>query len=358
MISIKNLKKSFDSLIFEGVNLEINKGDAVVILGGSGCGKSTLLRCINRLENPDSGEIYFDGVNILDKGVNLERLRSRIGMVYQNFNLFSHLNVLENVILPPMKVKKMSRAAAVAKAKELLKMVGLENRMFYMPSQLSGGQKQRVAIARCLAMDPEVILFDEPTSALDPTMVDEVESVIKRLIDKGMTSVIVTHEMRFAKNVGTKIVFLAENGVYETGSAKDFFEHPKGEATRRFLYRSRLFEREVDLAATDFMQLTSELKAFLSEYGLSRVQAMVVEHSMEEIVVPLAHREGVSLTVRAVGDDLTEHHQLLIDVAGMEENPLESEAVDSIGVTIVSRRSRGMSAAKKEAGNWEICVEL
>lgn len=170
MISIRNLKKSFgDNLVFENVNLEINKGDAVVIIGGSGCGKSTMLRCINRLEVPDQGQILIDGQDILAPNADVETIRRKLGMVYQSFNLFSHLNVVENMILAPMKVLGQSKDEAIREAERLLEMVGMENRRYHMPDQLSGGQKQRVAIARAMAMKPEVMLFDEPTSALDPT---------------------------------------------------------------------------------------------------------------------------------------------------------------------------------------------
>lgn len=204
MISIKNLKKSYgQTLILDGVNLEIPKGSTTVIIGGSGCGKSTLLRCINRLETPDSGQILIDGEDILGKGADVMRIRQKMGMVYQHFNLFSHLNVMENVILAPMKVRKLSKKQAIEEAEQFLELVGMENRRFQMPSQLSGGQKQRVAIARAIAMQPQILLFDEPTSALDPTMVEEVESVISRLSNSGLTSVIVTHEMRFARNVAS-----------------------------------------------------------------------------------------------------------------------------------------------------------
>ena len=189
MIKVRGLSKSYDgNLIFENVNFDIKKGSTTVIIGGSGCGKSTLLRCINRLETPDAGSIEIDGENILAPDANLDQIRRKLGMVYQSFNLFSHLNVMENMILAPMKVSGMSQSEAIRQAEELLALVGMENRRYHMPNQLSGGQKQRVAIARALAMKPEVMLFDEPTSALDPTMVDEVESVIRRLVDAGMTS--------------------------------------------------------------------------------------------------------------------------------------------------------------------------
>ena len=201
MISIRNLKKSYpQTVVLDNVNLDIPKGSCTVIIGGSGCGKSTLLRCINKLETPDCGQILIDGEDILAPGADVFRIRQKMGMVYQQFNLFSHLNVMENIILAPMKVRGVSQKKAMAEAEELLEMVGMETRRFQMPSQLSGGQKQRVAIARAMAMHPEILLFDEPTSALDPTMVEEVESVIRRLVNNGITSVIVTHEMRFARN--------------------------------------------------------------------------------------------------------------------------------------------------------------
>ena len=227
MITIRNLTKRFEgNTILKNVNLEVKKGDSVVIIGGSGCGKSTLLRCINRLIVPDEGEILIDGQNILAKDADVDAIRRKMGMVYQSFNLFSHLNILENVILAPMKVAGMSRSDAVDLAKQLLKRVGMSGRENAMPSELSGGQKQRVAIARTLAMHPQVVLFDEPTSALDPTMVDEVESVIRDLVSEGMTSVLVTHEMRFAKSVASKVIFLAEKGIYEQGTPEQVAENP------------------------------------------------------------------------------------------------------------------------------------
>ena len=242
MISVRNITKDFGTgPVLENVSIDIKKGESVVIIGGSGCGKSTLLRCMNRLIMPEKGEIYIDGVNILDKSTDIDSVRRKMGMVYQHFNLFSHLNVLENIILSPMKVDGKSREEAEAEAKELLKKVGMGGRENTKISALSGGQKQRVAIARTLAMHPEVILFDEPTSALDPTMVDEVESVIRDLVEGGMTRVIVTHEMRFARKIASRVVFLAEKGIYEQGTPEEVFDHPNGVLTQRFLYRSRMF---------------------------------------------------------------------------------------------------------------------
>lgn len=238
MISIRNLKKSFgDNLVFENVNLEINKGDAVVIIGGSGCGKSTMLRCINRLEVPDQGQILIDGQDILAPNADVETIRRKLGMVYQSFNLFSHLNVMENMILAPMKVLGQSKDEAIREAERLLEMVGMENRRYHMPNQLSGGQKQRVAIARALAMEPEVLLFDEPTSALDPQMVGEVLSVMRKLANEGLTMMIVTHEMAFARDVSNHVVYMAGGVIVEEGDPQQVFGNPKSEQTKEFLGR-------------------------------------------------------------------------------------------------------------------------
>ncbi|MBQ3979600.1 MAG: amino acid ABC transporter ATP-binding protein, partial [Lachnospiraceae bacterium] len=267
MISIRNLTKRFgENTVWENINLDIHKGETVVIIGGSGGGKSTLLRCINRLVEPDSGEIVIDGVNILSPGTDINAVRRKMGMVYQHFNLFSHLSVLENIILAPMKVAGRSREDAVAEVKQLLARVGMAGRENANPADLSGGQKQRVAIARTLAMHPEIILFDEPTSALDPTMVDEVESVIRSLSEDGITGVIVTHDLQFARRIASRVVFLADKGICEEGTPEQLFDHPTKLQTQRFLYRSRMYEQELSPEALDLYALASDLRAFLRRY--------------------------------------------------------------------------------------------
>lgn len=236
MIKVRGLSKSYDgNLIFENVNFDIKKGSTTVIIGGSGCGKSTLLRCINRLETPDAGSIEIDGENILAPDANLDQIRRKLGMVYQSFNLFSHLNVMENMILAPMKVSGMSQSEAIRQAEELLALVGMENRRYHMPNQLSGGQKQRVAIARALAMNPDIMLFDEPTSALDPEMVGEVLAVMKELARGGMTMVVVTHEIGFAREVANRIVFMDGGYIVEQGTPDEVLKHPKEARTIDFL---------------------------------------------------------------------------------------------------------------------------
>ncbi len=235
MIDIKGLKKSFGNLdVLKGIDLHIDEREVVVIIGPSGSGKSTLLRCINFLEEPTGGTITVDGIP-MDSEENINRVREEVGMVFQRFNLFPHMTVLDNITLAPMKVRKIDRSRAEQTAQDLLDRVGLGDKSDAYPNQLSGGQQQRVAIARALAMNPKVMLFDEPTSALDPEMVGEVLDVIQRLAESGMTMIIVTHEMGFAREVGTRLLFVDGGYIVEQGVPKEVFEHPKEERTRAFL---------------------------------------------------------------------------------------------------------------------------
>ncbi|MBQ3007869.1 MAG: amino acid ABC transporter ATP-binding protein [Clostridia bacterium] len=236
MIKVSGLRKSFGSLdVLKGIDTEIKKGEVVVVIGPSGSGKSTFLRCLNRLEEPTDGIIEFDGVNITDKKVNINKHREKMGMVFQQFNLFNNHTILKNITLAPVKLGLMKKDEAEKKAMELLKRVGLEEKAKAYPSQLSGGQKQRVAIVRALAMNPEVMLFDEPTSALDPEMVGEVLEVMKELANSGMTMVVVTHEMGFAREVGTRVVFMDEGVIMEENNPEEFFANPQNPRLRDFL---------------------------------------------------------------------------------------------------------------------------
>jgi len=236
VIKVNNLHKKFNHVhVLKGVNAHINKGEVVVVIGPSGSGKSTFLRCLNLLETPTEGEIIFEGTNITDKKVNINHLREKMGMVFQQFNLFPNKTVLENITLAPIKVKKKSKEEAEAIAFKLLKKIGLDDKANSYPSQLSGGQKQRIAIARALAMEPDVMLFDEPTSALDPEMVGEVLNVMKELASEGMTMVVVTHEMGFAKEVGDRIFFMDGGNIIEEGTPEEVFNNPKNARTKDFL---------------------------------------------------------------------------------------------------------------------------
>ena len=236
IIKVENLQKAFGDLkVLQGIDIEIQKGEVVVVIGPSGSGKSTFLRTLNLLEMPTGGKIIVDGVDITDKSANVNLHRQKMGMVFQQFNLFPHMTVLKNMTIAPMKLLKKSKAEAEAKAMELLEKVGLADRADAYPSQLSGGQKQRVAIVRALCMEPEVMLFDEPTSALDPEMVGEVLEVMKQLARDNMTMVVVTHEMGFAKEVGSRVVFIDEGVIMEENNPAEFFENPKSERLQSFL---------------------------------------------------------------------------------------------------------------------------
>ena len=236
MIKVVNLKKQFgDNVVLKDISVTVTPGEAISVIGPSGSGKSTFLRCINGLEEITDGHIYVDELDIADPKVNIDTLRERVGMVFQSFNLFPHLSVTDNITLAPITLNKMSKADANKKALELLKKVGLEDKAEVFPSSLSGGQKQRVAIARALAMDPEAILFDEPTSALDPEMVGEVLQVMKDLASEGMSMIVVTHEMGFAKEVCDRVIFMADGEIVEESSPEEMFSNPKNERTKNFL---------------------------------------------------------------------------------------------------------------------------
>ncbi len=235
-IHVENLKKKFgNQIVLDGINTDIYEGEVVCVIGPSGSGKSTFLRCLNRLENATSGEIFVDGCKINDKKANINKIRENIGMVFQHFNLFANMNVLRNLMLAPVDLKKSNKADAEANARRLLDTVGLSDKADSFPHQLSGGQKQRVAIARALAMNPDIMLFDEPTSALDPEMVGEVLQVMKELARAGMTMIVVTHEMGFARDVADRVLFMADGNIVEEGTPEEIFSNPQNPRTKDFL---------------------------------------------------------------------------------------------------------------------------
>lgn len=236
VVSIKNLQKAFgDNVVLRDIDLDVHKGEVVVVLGPSGSGKSTMLRCINRLEHPTSGSIVVEGVDVCAKGVDLNKVRTHLGMVFQQFNLFAHMTVLQNVMLGPVDVLGVSKDEARERAMDLLGRVGVAEQADKVPAQLSGGQQQRVAIARSLAMQPKAMLFDEPTSALDPEMINEVLEVMVRLAQQGMTMIVITHEMNFARRVADRVVFMADGQIVETGTPDEFFDHPQTKRAQDFL---------------------------------------------------------------------------------------------------------------------------
>ncbi len=302
MISVKHLKKVFDgNEVLKDVNAEIHKGEVISIIGPSGTGKSTFMRCLNLLEQPTAGEIMIDGVNILDPHADVPALRTKMGMVFQQFNLFPHLTVLENITLAPMSIKKVKKTVAIKRAMELLKMVGLADKAYSLTTELSGGQQQRVAIARTLAMDPEIVLFDEPTSALDPTMVNEVLAVIRNLAKTGMTMMIVTHEMRFAHDVSTRIFYMDQGYIYEDGTPEEIFEHPKRPLTRAFVRRMDLLVKTLDAADFDLYHFRSEVDDFAVKHMLDAHKRLalqlVLEEAIENILFPHVAQAEVEIGI-------------------------------------------------------------
>ncbi len=291
ILEVSHLSKKFaDSEPLKDVNCKIRQGEIISIIGPSGTGKSTFLRCINRLEQPTGGKIYFHGEEITGEAANVRRMRQKIGMVFQSFNLFSNLNVLENITLAPMLLKKMEKSAAVAKAMQLLETVGLSEKAESYPDELSGGQKQRIAIVRSLAMEPELVLFDEPTSALDPRMVDEVLSVIKGLAEKNYAMMIVTHEMRFAEKISDRIFFMNDGVIYEEGSPQDIMEHPQKEATKIFVNRLKIYEKVFTNALFDFASIQNEITDFSYRQSIDHRKNLILQMIFEEVVSPLLSR--------------------------------------------------------------------
>lgn len=303
MISIRHLGKSFgDVTPLKDVNAEIEKGDVISVIGPSGTGKSTLLRCVNLLETPTSGEILIDGELITGKNAKVHLLRRKMGMVFQSFNLFEHMNVIENVMAGPVTLLGKSRQEAYDRGMELLRSVGMEHRALAYPDELSGGQKQRAAIARTLSMDPEIVLFDEPTSALDPTMVGEVLAVIRSLAREGLTMIIVTHEMQFARDVSTRVFYMDEGVIYEQGTPEQIFEHPQREKTRRFVQRLKVLEEELDPKHIDYVRLNEHTGEFARKQGLRERTAhyllLAIEETLNGLLVP-ALGEGDRLRMKA-----------------------------------------------------------
>lgn len=332
MISIKHVSKTFrnpdgsELTVLKDVNCTIEKGEVISIIGPSGTGKSTLLRAINMLEPPTGGEIWVDGENIMARGYRLDKMRRKMGMVFQSFNLFDHMTVLQNITYAPVKLLGMSQEEARTQGLELLQKVGLAQKADVYPESLSGGQKQRVAIARALAMHPEVILFDEPTSALDPTMVGEVLSVIRRLARDGMTMLIVTHEMRFARDVSTRIFFMNEGIIYEDGTPQQIFEHPVHSATKAFVNRIQKLVYEIEDDSFDYLQIHTGLNRFCIKYNLTDLAdsayAIIKEMLFEHL------KDIRPLTFRITHAELSGETALDFMVEGLTESPLpENKAV-------------------------------
>jgi polar amino acid transport system ATP-binding protein len=329
MITIKHLRKEYPNVTpLKDVNTTINRGDVISIIGPSGTGKSTLIRCINMLETPTSGEIIVDGQNITDKNCQIDKVRQKMGMVFQSFNLFNNMTVIENIMAAPMQLLGKSKQEAYDKGKELLRQVGLADKMLNYPEELSGGQKQRVAIARTLAMDPEIILFDEPTSALDPTMVGEVQTVIRDLAKQGLTMMIVTHEMNFAREVANRVFYMDDGGIYEDGTPEQIFDDPQKERTIRFIRHLKVFEETIESKDFDFIGLVSQIEEFgrkcrMSQKLIYRVQQVFEELGVQIILPELSDRFHMELVLEYSAEP--ENVRMQIKYDGEKFDPKDSE---------------------------------
>lgn len=339
MIEVKHLKKTYGSSlqVLKDVNATIQQGEVISIIGPSGTGKSTFLRCLNLLEQPSSGQILIDGQDLLSSKTDVSKLRQKMGMVFQNFNLFNHLSVMDNLCIGPVKLLNKSRKQAEVRAMELLEMVGLAEKAHSMPSELSGGQKQRIAIARCLSMDPEIILFDEPTSALDPTMVSEVLGVIRSLAQQGMTMLIVTHEMRFARDVSSRIFYMDQGVIYEEGSPEQIFEHPQKERTRVFINRIRDFHYLIQTSHYDLYQLQAGMMQFCQKYFLPQETRFRVQLLTEEVLQMMPLDQGqTDLCLQYSEKENSISLELLLPNGIKSVLEPDSEYHDPLGMSIVN----------------------
>lgn len=338
MIKVKHISKNFgDLVVLRDISVHIRKGEVISIIGPSGTGKSTFLRCLNLLEYPGSGTIQIGGENILDKKADVPKIRQKMNMVFQSFNLFSHLSVLENLTIGQIRLLKMSKADAEVKSREILKLVGLGEKAYSYPDELSGGQKQRVAIARCMAMDPELILFDEPTSALDPIMVSEVLSVIRRLAKDGMTMVIVTHEMDFARDVSSRVLYMEDGLIYEEGTPQQIFENPRKEKTRAFINRIRSFNYNISSPDYDLYAMNAKIEAFCEKEILSikiRQNLLLLVEELLQIYNPLLLTTILDITLSY--SEKKESLELFFESAGPQVNPIDEKNLpDELGLTII-----------------------
>lgn len=349
LVEVKNLCKSFGNLsVLHDVNLNINEGEKIAIIGGSGCGKSVFLRSLELLEHPDSGQIFIDGDEITARGADVNMIRRKMGMVYQKFYLFSHMNVMDNLCLAPVKLAGMSRAEAEAHAHDWLSRVGLTSKAHSMPDSLSGGQQQRIAICRSLMMNPKVLLFDEPTSALDPTMVGEVLAMIRMLTKRNMTMIIVTHEMNFAREVADRVLFFADRGIYEQGSPSEIFDHPKRDKTIAFIRKLKYFSYEVRNRNFDLLEMHGRIRNFAEKYGLGSRLAYRLELCSEELIYEMinaCYKDGENVNID-IGISYSEADgSTVIDVSceGYEFNPFALDDDDDVHL--------GIMMLKNTAGN-------
>lgn len=351
VIEVRGLRKSFGKLeVLKGIDLTVEAGERIAIIGGSGCGKSVFLRCLELLEIPDAGQIFIDGQELTAQGVDIDKIRRSMGMVWQRFNLFTHMNVMENLTVAPIKLLGMTKDAARQKAMELLAQVGLTSKAEAYPEFLSGGQQQRIAICRSLMMNPKVILFDEPTSALDPTMVGEVLAVIRMLAKQDLTMIIVTHEMNFAREVATRILFFADGEIYEQGTPAQIFDAPQRPKTIAFIHKQKYFSCEINEYAFDLPKLQGGIQMFAEKYGLNARRTNRLQLCCEELIYEMINNAcaddvkiSLDVTYSEKDDDVT----ISFTCAGKSYNPLDKTFddfdEDNLGATILHNLAKNFT---------------
>lgn len=369
ILEIKGLSKAFGDLqVLNQVDLDVKDGETIAIIGGSGCGKSVFLRCLNLLEVPDNGTITIGGDEITAKGANVDNIRRQMGMVFQKFHLFSHYNVLDNLCLAPTQLLGMKRSEAENKAMALLTQVGLASKAKVFPSVLSGGQQQRIAICRALMMEPKVLLLDEPTSALDPTMVGEVLAVIRMLAKQGLTMLIVTHEMKFAREVADRVLFFADHGIYEQGTPEEIFDSPKKEKTISFIHKHTFFSYEITRRSEfDLMMLHGGISNFSEKYGIDGQRSYQLQLFSEELIYEFfrgSFDDGEEVDLSLDVTYIQTKDRIVLDIVsgGAAYDPIEAEANDDeemehMGITLLKKRASNISYVFEDGKN-RMHVEL
>ncbi len=353
MISIKHLTKTYGSGVtpLKDVNAEIHKGDVISLIGPSGTGKSTLLRCINMLDPPTGGQIIVNGQDLTDKSTDILKVRRKLAMVFQSFNLFSHKMVIENMMMAPMDLLKVSKQEAFDRGVKYLKMVGLGEKLYSYPDELSGGQKQRVAIARCLAMEPEIILFDEPTSALDPTMVGEVQAVIGELAKQGLTMMIVTHDMKFSKEIANRVFYMDEGVIYEEGTPEEIFEDPKRDKTKAFVKRLRTLQYEISSENFDLYDFNNQIEEFAKKHFMMHLQVRNIQLVLEELIMNFIIKRTQDIKINIGFYEVDASIEISITYGGESYDPFETYDKDDISMKLINKYVENYEYSHADANN-------